>query len=118
MYKKGLEENKLDWDKYYGQEEKSLLNRLIKYKENYLLWVVRFDIDFSNNLSERSFRFSKTKMKVSGQFQKISNAIYYSKICSYIETCKRNQIDIHHALKKLLDGTPLLLEDIIKEPNC
>lgn len=116
--KKGLEENKTDRDKYYGQEEKSLLNRLIKYKENYLLWVVRFDIDFSNNLSERSLRFSKTKMKVSGQFQNIINATYYSKICSYIETCKRNQIDIHHALKKLLDGTPLLLEDIIKEPIC
>ena len=118
MHKKGLEENKIDHDKYYGQEEKSLLNRLIKYKENYLLWVVRFDIDFSNNLSERSLRFSKTKMKISGQFQNITNEIYYSKICSYIETFKRNQIDIHHALKKLLDGNPLLLEDIVKEPIC
>ena len=114
----GLEENKIDRDKYYGQEEKALLNRLIKYKENYLLWVVRFDIDFSNNLSERILRFSKTKMKISGQFHNITNAIYYSKICSYIETCKRNQVDVHNALKNLLEGNPLSLEGIIKEPIC
>lgn len=116
--KKGKAENKIDRSKYYGQEEKALLNRLSKYKENYLLWVTRFDIDFSNNLSERSLRFSKTKMKVSGQFQNIKNAEYYSKICSYIETCKRNGIDVHNAIKSLLEGNPLLLENILKEPTC
>lgn len=116
--KQGRSENKIDRNKYYGQEEKALLNRLIKYKENYLLWITRFDIDFSNNLSERSLRFSKTKMKISGQFQNIKNAEYYSKICSYIETCKRNNKDVHKAIKSLLEGRPLSLEDILKEPTC
>ena len=110
----GKEENKKDSNKYYYQEEKALLNRLVKYKENYLLWVCRFDIDFSNNLSERSLRFSKTKMKVSGQFQNISTAKDYSIINSYLETCKRNDIDVHHAIRCLIENNPLKLNDILK----
>ncbi|MGM9858624.1 MAG: transposase, partial [Bacilli bacterium] len=86
------ETNKQDYNKCYGSDEKALINRLIKYKENYLMWIIRFDIDFSNNLSERSLRSSKTKMKVSGQFKNLENARYYANIKSYIETCKRNNI--------------------------
>ena len=58
--------NKEDFNKYHGKDERTLINRLLKYKEKYLMWVIRFDIDFSNNLSERSLRSSKTKMKISG----------------------------------------------------
>ena len=76
--------NKEDFNKYHGKDERTLINRLLKYKEKYLMWVIRFDIDFSNNLSERSLRSSKTKMKISGQFKNIVNAEYYANRKSYM----------------------------------
>lgn len=106
--------NKEDFNKYHGKEERALINRLLKYKENYLMWVIRFDIDFSNNLSERSLRSSKTKMKISGQFKNIVNAEYYANIKSYIETCKRNNINEHEAITRLFNNSPLTIEEILE----
>lgn len=105
--------NKKDFNKYYGNEEQNLIKRLEKYKENYLLWVLRFDVPFTNNLSERSLRSSKTKMKVSGQFANIENARYYARIKSYIETCKRNGLNEHLAIVKLLNDEPYTMNDIL-----
>ena len=105
--------NKKDFNKYYGQDERTLIKRLKEYKENYLLWVLRFDVPFSNNLSERSLRSSKTKMKVSGQFANIKNAEYYARIKSYIETCKSNGINVHIALKRIIEGKPYTLDEIL-----
>lgn len=107
--------NQKDYNTYFGQEEKALINRLIKYKENYLMWVIRFDVPFCNNLSERSLRGSKTKMKVSGQFKNIENARYYSSIKSYIETCKRNNINVHEALIRLSNNNPFNVKEIFKD---
>ena len=106
------EVNRKEFNKYYGNEEKTLIKRLEQYKDNYLLWVLRFDVPFSNNLSERSLRSSKTKMKVSGQFANIQNAEYYARLKSYIETCKRNDINIYDALCKLINDNPYKIEDM------
>jgi len=111
------EENKKDYSKHCGNDEKSLIDRLIKYKRNYLMWVIRFDIPFDNNLSERSLRMSKTKQKVSGQFKNIENARYYANIRSYIETCKRNDINEHQAIIKLLNGKPYSIFEILKNED-
>ena len=45
--------SKKDFNNCYDNEERKLIKRLEKYKDNYLLWVLRFDVPFSNNLSER-----------------------------------------------------------------
>ena len=104
--------NKKDFNAYYGNDEKTMIKRLVDYKDNYLLWILRFDVPFSNNLSERSLRSSKTKMKVSGQFSNLTNAEYYARIKSYIETCKRNGLNSHTALQKLIENNPYTLEDM------
>lgn len=104
--------NKKDFNSYYGRYEKNLIKRLTDYKDNYLLWVLRFDVPFSNNLSERSLRSSKTKMKVSGQFANIQNATYYARIKSYIETCKAHNINSHSALLRLLEDNPYTIEEL------
>lgn len=107
--------NAKDFNRYFGNDEKTLINRLINYKENYLLWIIRFDVPFSNNLSERSLRSSKTKMKVSGQFSNINYAQYYARIKSYIETAKRNGLNPHVAIEKLLEDNPYQLNDMLKK---
>ena len=54
-------------------------------------------------------------MKVSGQFQNISNAEYYASIRSYIETCYRNNVNGHEALIRLIQDNPYTLEEILEK---
>ena len=112
LVKQAREINLRDFNQYYGKDERTMIKRLEDYKENYLLWILRFDIPFSNNLSERALRGSKTKMKVSGQFANIQNAEYYARIKSYIETCKCYDINPHTALVRLIEDNPYTLDEM------
>ena len=113
----GYDENTKDSDVYYSNEEVALLYRLVDYRDNYLYWLFDFNLPFTNNLSERSLRGIKSKMKVSGQFQNIERAKDYAKIKSYIETAHRNGIDESYALEKLASGTPLTLNEMLNYKN-
>ena len=106
--------NLKDFNQYYGKDERTLIKRLKDYKDNYLLWVLRFEVPFSNNLSERSLRGSKTKMKVSGQFANIQNAEYFARIKSYIETCKSHNVNTHTAIQRLLENNPYSIDELQK----
>ncbi len=110
---KGWKENKEDNKNYFIEEEKSFLKDLEKYKENYLLWVYRFEIPSTNNGCERAIRPVKSKMKISGTFQSIAYASYYATIRSYIETCKRNGINIIDACVRLMQEDPYTLSEIL-----
>jgi rRNA maturation protein Nop10 len=114
---KAAEENKEDYNKYYGKDERTLILRILKYKDNYLSWVVNFDLPFSNNLSERALRGIKSKMKISGQFQSEKSAKNYAAVKSYIETCYRNGINEMQALIRLCEGNPYTVKEIL-ENNC
>ena len=109
-----MEENKADYNKYYGKDERTLILRILDYKDNYLSWVVNFELPFSNNLSERSLRGIKSKMKISGQFQSEETAKYYATIKSYIETCYRNGINEMEALVRLCEGNPYTVKEIFE----
>lgn len=106
-------ENGEEPSNYYTDKERQLLNRLLEYKDNYFAWVVNFEYPFTNNLSERSLRASKSKMKISGQFQSEAFAQYYAAIKSYIETCYRNGINEYEALRRLCSGKPYTIDEII-----
>jgi len=110
---KAAEENQADYNKYYGKDERTLILRILDYKDNYLSWVVNFDLPFSNNLSERSLRGAKSKMKISGQFQNEETAGHYAAIKSYIETCYRNGINETEALVRLCEGRPYTTPEIL-----
>lgn len=100
-------------ENYFFKEEASFIKDLIKYKKNYLLWAYDFSIPSTNNNSERNIRPIKSKMKISGQFQSIDYVKYYATIRSYIETCKKNGINIIDACVKLMDGKHYTLEEIL-----
>ena len=110
----GVDEYLNDSKVYYANKEAALLIRLMEYRDNYIYWTLDFNIPFTNNLSERSLRGIKSKMKVSGQFQNITNAEYYAAIRSYIETCYRNGINGHEALVRLMNNNPYTLEEILE----
>ena len=107
-----LQENKEDRNRYYSQDEQTLILRICEYKENYLAWVTNFDFPFSNNLSERALRGVKSKMKISGQFQSEESAGWYAAIRSYTETCRKNGVNETAALQRLCEGKPYTLAEI------
>lgn len=115
----GFEQNsKIDYDTeifkmHYLSTEKTLLKRLKKYKDNYLMWLTNPMVPFSNNESERSLRSSKTKMKISGQFQNIKSAEYFSIIRSYIETGRRHSFNPIYLITRALKGQFVTLDEMI-----
>lgn len=114
---KGLEENEEDSTPYYAKKEKTLIYRIMEYRDNYIYWILDFDIPFTNNLSERNLRGIKSKMKVSGQFQNINSAEDYANIRSYIETCRiygKNEVD---CLTRLVEGNPYTFQELRAQKN-
>lgn len=106
-------ENNSEPANYYTDKERQTINRLLDYKDNYFAWVVNFEYPFTNNLSERAMRSAKSKMKISGQFQSETYARHYAAIKSYIETCYRNGINEYGALRRLCDGHPYTVDEIL-----
>lgn len=104
--------NKEGYNKYYGKDERTLLLMILEYKNNYLSWVVNFELPFSSNLSERGLRGAKNKMKISGQFQSEETAGHYAVIKSYVETCYRNGINGTEALVRLCEGNTNTVAEI------
>lgn len=110
-------ENEEEEQKYYVTEEETLIVRILDYKNEYLLWVYDFDVPFTNNLSERGLRGVKSKMKASGQFWNVESASWYARIRTYIETCRRNGVNVYNALLMLSLGKPYTLKEILENNN-
>ena len=115
ILEKGREELRTDENNSFKKEERALLRRLGKYKENYLAWIHDFSLPTTNNLSERSLRFVKTKDKVSGQFQNIEHATYFANIRTYLETCARNGVNEFTALLRLTSNNPFSVTELLGE---
>jgi len=114
---KGLEENEKDSKPYYAKKELTLLFRIMEYRDNYIYWILDFNIPFTNNLSERNLRGIKSKMKVSGQFQNVDRAKDYANIRSYIETCRLYGKNEYDCLSRLVEGNPYSFKELISLKN-
>jgi hypothetical protein len=89
---------------FYQKEERKLLNRLKKYKDNHLLFASDFAVPFDNNLSERDLRTVKTKAKVSGCFRSLQGAVIFADLMSLIKTAIKQGISPHVAVRSVFDG--------------
>lgn len=90
------------------KEEKALLNRLKKYKENHLLFIYDFRIHYSDNMSEKDLRICKNRQKMAGGFRTASGREMYCMIMSFIETVKRRKLNIFQSIMELMAGRPVL----------
>jgi len=108
IIKNGRIENKRTKGKLTKSAEKTLLNRLEKYKENHLLFAYDFGVDFSNNMSERDLRKCKNRQKIAGGFRKNSGNEMYCSIMSVIETCKRRKMQVLENISKIFEGAPAI----------
>lgn len=108
ILKEGRLQNKTTRGCLAKQEEKTLLNRLEKYKKNHLLFLHDFTVPFQNNMSERDLRKCKNRQKIAGGFRKESGNEMYCRIMSIVETCKRKQMPVLENIKKIFEGTPAI----------
>ena len=104
-----------DFNPYNSQKELNVINRLRKYHDNFFAWMEDFSLPHTNNLSERELRGAKTKKKVSGQFESIQYAGYYSDILTYTRTCRKNGFNEIDALSRLMQGNPVTVGEIFPE---
>lgn len=81
-------------------EERRLLNRLEKYKEEHLLFLKDLRVPFTNNMSERDLRKCKNRQKISGGFRSIDGCDMYCKIMSVVETWKREGKNLFEKMKE------------------
>lgn len=103
ILKKAEQENIEETSRYYQKEEKKLIRRLKKYKDNHLMFIYDFSAPFDNNLSERELRHVKIKQKVSGQFKSKKGLQNYLDIKSYIITCCKKGVDFYIEIKKIFE---------------
>lgn len=88
--------------KYFARlDESKLLRRLKKYARNVLLFLYDFNVDFTNNLSERDLRLVKCHLKVSGGFRTQEGASLFCRFQTVYQTMRRMGIDILENLNKI-----------------
>ncbi len=108
----GWTENEAGPDNYGAAWERTLLNRISKYRRSYFFWAEDFGLPTTNNPSERGLRGVKSHMKISDQFESEAAAGNYALIRTYIETCRRNGINGIEASDCLCAGNPYAVEEI------
>lgn len=105
----GRERNRRTKGRIAKKEEKALLNRLEKYKENHLLFLQDFRVHYSNNMSEKDLRICKNRQKMAGGFRTAEGRGMYCQIMSVIGTIKRRGLNIFQGIADILKGTPVII---------
>ena len=106
---KAKEERKKDLStNAYKKEEINLINRLIKYCRNHLLFLKKFFVPFSNNRAEFDLREIKIKQK-NGKFRSIKGVNIYAIIKSCISTYNKNGINLYKTFKSIFTDDPILI---------
>ena len=104
IVEEGFEALKNTKSRFYQKEEKKLLNRLKKYRDNHLLFAEDFAVPFDNNLSERDLRMIKTKGKVSGCFRSLAGAKTFANLMSVIKTAIKQNVSPYLAIRAVFNG--------------
>lgn len=82
----------------------NLLLRLKEYKQCYCMFVENFEVPFTNNTAEQSFRSFSEKMGVSQCFKTWEGARAFMVIWSYISSCIKHKLPIVDALVAAFEG--------------
>jgi hypothetical protein len=98
-----MRENELGYKDF-----RAMLNRLMDYKDCYLLFMRNYKAPFTNNLAERDLRMEKTKEKVSGLFRSWDGIVAHTKIRSFISTVKKRKMELFSSIAKVNLGIPVL----------
>lgn len=107
ILKNAEEQNEEILSTYWKEKEKTLLNRLRKYKNQTLLFVHDFEFPYDNNHMERLLRMIKGKTKISGRFRSTKGGERFGKIMSIIKTSKLRNLNPLNSIKEIYQGKVL-----------
>ena len=82
----------------------NLLERLLEFEEETLMFMEDSEVPFTNNQGERDLRMTKVQQKISGCFRSIRVARDFCIIRSYLSTCRKNGVHPMDALRTLFIG--------------
>lgn len=83
---------------------RSLLERLIDFKEDVLRFLDNSLVPFTNNQGENDIRMTKVHQKISGSFRSKKGAEIFCRIRSYLSTCRKHDVSSSIALELLFLG--------------
>jgi transposase len=86
----------------------NLLDRLEDYDLSVLAFLFDPDVPFTNNQAERDIRMEKVRQKISGCFRTLHGARVFSRIRSYISTCRKQGRNIMDELENAVRGKPFI----------
>jgi transposase len=87
---------------------RNLLERLRDYQAQVLAFMFDFKVPFDNNMSERALRMMKVQQKISGTFRSEEGAKSFFRMSTYIDTIRKNQINVIDAISRIFTGTPFV----------
>lgn len=116
MIGKGLElfpqpkrKSRLGLGKIPQGKTRSLILRLQAHMESVFMFLEDFDVDYTNNESERSLRISKVKQSVSKCFRTEEGMGIFARITSVLDTASKNGIDKGEMIDAIYDGSAAAL---------
>ena len=86
----------------------NLLKRFRDVKSAVLLFMVDFNVPFTNNQAEQDVRMVKVKQKVSGCFRTLTGAEEFAANRGYISTARKNDQNIFKAIRSAFDNRPFI----------
>jgi len=87
---------------------RNLLDALVKYKSNFLMFMYDFAVPFDNNQAERDLRMLKALLKVAGCFRTVDGAECFAKIRSYLSTARKHGLGMLEVLTAAINGNPFI----------
>lgn len=87
------------------KESRRMAKRLTEYEQETLLFMMDFDVPFTNNLAERDVRMPKAKQKISGGFRSVSGAKAFARTRGFISTTRKKGKKVFDGLVSVFKGT-------------
>ena len=91
-------------DEAKPDESRRMIKRLREYESEALLFMLDFEVPFTNNLAERDVRMPKTKMKISGGFRSKQGAKVFARVRGFVSTAKKKGKNVLDGLVSVFNG--------------